>query len=542
MSFHAFFDFTNFFASLSSIMDSAGKRLRSSPETAQESRIVPDQHEDGAQGELRLRWFHVKDNPNATVHVIKRTMKPMSQVEDSARVYIIEDVNWEVARLEKEAAEAAGGPVAERSAFLSRAVQTVAEYYHISTRTVNNMRHAWKEKGSPTRMKRSGRPRVYGDEARASIIEALNFGNGRTVEQATRRLEMTFPLKTTTRRNGHVRHSPSYGMVETVMLEGKKVRVARRPVLSLECMLRRLSFSQELLSCLGQNPIRAEVHLDEAYITLAFGGTGVLIEHPLCPELEAAKIKFLKSRSHSSQIMVLMVIAKPTLLNPLAAGAQGAGEVARFDGKQNGKVALFRVVEEFTRKKKWSKKGKDGVKRTHEVGDVIVKPANLNSIKYQTLMTQPAGILDKIRAYYGPDVKVTLQEDGAPPHGRITKNTVACVGVHEKLVAIAKERFIDLVRQPPNSPELNACDLGVWRSLQSGVKAMNLEDTSWNDTHGAQERLWKAIQQAWSDIKSQTIFNVFEVRNEIAKELVENEGRVIVKEPHAGVREKWGTG
>jgi hypothetical protein len=297
-----------------------------------------------------------------------------------------------------------------------------------------------------------------------------------------------------------------------------------------------------LSSRLEQDPHRAEVHLDEAYICLNFGGTGVLVDHPLCPLLESAKIKFLRNRSHPTQIMVLIAITKPKLLNPLAAGEQGTGEAARFDPEHNGKVAIFRIVDEFSRQKKWSKTDVDGISRAYEAGDVYVKPANLNSTKYLTLMTQSGGIFDKIQDYFGPSVRVTLQEDGAPPHGRITKSTITSVGVHEELVALANARLIDLVRQPPNSPELNACDLGVWRSLQSRVKAMNLEDTSWKDTHGAQERLWKAIQHAWSEIEPKAIFNVFEVRNEIASELVENQGHAIIREPHWGVRKKWGTG
>jgi hypothetical protein len=523
-------------------MESAGKRQRSSPETAQGPSTDPGEQVGSLQGPLLLRWFQAKDNPNASLHEIKATQKPTSQVVDAARFHITEDVSWEAARLEKEAAEAAGGADGARHAFLSRAEQNVANYYHVSVATVINMRRTKAEKGSPTKKTRPGRPKVYGDDAKVRILHALNSENGRTIEQAKTLLEEGGTFGTTTTYHGHVRHSPGHSTIGLVRQEGKKIGVPRRPVLTELCMRVRLGFSQELLLCLQLDPHRPEVHLDEAYISVKFGGTGVLIDHQLSPVLESAKIKYLRSRTHPTQIMVLIAIAKPRLLNPLAAGTQGTGEAARFDPKQNGKVAIFRIVDEFVRTKKWSKTDEDGVTRSHEVGDVYVEPAMLNSTKYRNLMTQPDGILEKIRGYYGPDVKVTLQEDGAPPHGRITRKTISSIGTHEELVAEAKTRFIDLVRQPPNSPELNACDLGVWRSLQSRVKAMNLNDESWKDTHGAQERLWASIQHAWEETQPQIIFNIFEVRNEIARELAENQGGAIVREHHVGVRKKWGTG
>lgn len=523
-------------------MDSAGKRLRISPENALRYSVDPDISDDVEQRELRLPWFRSKDVANAQLHLIKATQKPKSEVVDSTRINIIADVEWEVKRLEEEALMLAKGPVEGRTCFLSNAVQAVADYYHICSATVNAMRKALKENGSPKKKERPGRQRVYGDAARTPVIEALNSGNGRTIEQAEKLLETSFELETATTYNNHTRHSPSTGTVFNIKHEGRIVRANRRPFLSMECMQARFSFAESLLSSLALKSDRPEVHLDEAYFTLAFGGTGVLIDHPSHHLLESAKVKFLKSRSHPTQIMVLIAVAKPILMNPLAAGEQGVGEIARFDKKQDGKVAIFRIVEKSIRKKKWSKMDKDGKKTTHEKGDVIVRPANLNSNMYQDLMTRPLGILDKIRTYFGPDVVVKLQEDGAPPHGRITKNTIAKVGVHEKMVAVAMERSIDLVRQPPNSPEINVCDLGIWRSLQSRVKAENLEDISWRSTHTNQEHLWKVIEKVWSELQPKTVFNVFEVRNEIARELVENHGGAIVKEPHVGIRKKWGTG
>lgn len=109
-------------------------------------------------------------------------------------------------------------------------------------------------------------------------------------------------------------------------------------------------------------------------------------------------------------------------------------------------------------------------------------------------------------------------------------------------MAVAKQRGINLVRQPPNSPELNACDLGVWRSLQSRVKAKNLSDVSWKNISHAQKKLWDAILEAWEEIEPKVIFNTFAVRDEIAKELTKYQGAAIITKPHEGARKKCGTG
>jgi hypothetical protein len=493
-------------------------------------------------GELRLPWFRDKDVPNASTHLIKLHDKPKAEIVDSARLDVIYDIDFENSRLVAEAANKTNGSTKAQKHFWERAQEKVAKYYKVSVATLKDMRKNLKDNGSPKKKIRSGRPRVYGKEATPIIIKALKQGNGRTADQAVKLLEEDFPLQTTTVYKGHVRHSPSLGTVARVMLESKKVNVARRPFLSFECMQVRFTFSKMIVSCYMANPHRAEAHLDEAYITLAFGGTGIVYDHPLCPLREAEKVHLLRSSTHATQIMVLIVIARPKLLNPDTAGAQGKGKPARFDEEQNGKVAIFRIVDQVERQRKRSIKDAEG-RTIHikEKGDLFFKPATLNAVKYETLMTRPGGILDEVRKYFGDDVLVTLQEDGAPPHGKITRNTAELVGTHERLECAAKELSIDLVRQPPNSPELNACDLGVWRSLKSKVKAKNLLDISWKHVHEAQDRLWAAIREAWDDVESKSIFNVFEVRTEIARQLVANEGGVLVKEPHSDIRKKWGT-
>jgi hypothetical protein len=531
-----------FTTSTSTMTDCARKRRRTCPSTTSASSLDPFRSDSGAGGELRLAWFRDKDVPNVATHVIKLHDIPKAEIVDSARVNIILDIEFENKRLVAEAAKVAKDPAKAQKHFWERALENVAKYYKVSVTTLKDMRKALKDSGSPRKKQRSGRPPVYKKSAVPFIIKTMKQGNGRTAEQAVKLMEEDFPLQTTTVYKGHVRHSPSTGTVAHVMLESKKVNVARRPFLSFECMQVRFTFSKMIVSRYMTNPHRAEAHLDESYITLAFGGTGTVYDHPLCPLLEAEKVHLLKSRTHATQIMVLIVIARPKLLNPDSAGARTQGEAARFDKLQNGKVAIFRIVDEIERQR--SRHIKDEKGRTIEFkkkGEILFKPANLNAEKYMTLMTRKDGILDKVRKYFGDDVVLTLQEDGAPPHGKITRNTAELGGTHETLKCEAKKLSIDLVGQPPNSPELNACDLGVWRALKSLVKAKNLPDVSWKHVHEAQDHLWMAILEAWGKLEAKAIFNVFEVRTEVARQLVANEGGILVKEPHSGVRKKWGT-
>lgn len=93
------------------------------------------------------------------------------------------------------------------------------------------------------------------------------------------------------------------------------------------------------------------MHIDESYIMLAWGGDGKYVDHPLCPTPDSVKVRHLRHRNHATQLMVLIAIANPKLLNYNTAGEQGTGEVARFDPKQNGKVAIFPIVEKVARQR-----------------------------------------------------------------------------------------------------------------------------------------------------------------------------------------------
>lgn len=54
--------------------------------------------------------------------------------------------------------------------------------------------------------------------------------------------------------------------------------------------------------------------------------------------------------------------------------------------------------------------------------------------------------------------------------------------------------------------------------------------------------VWEAFKHAfWNKLESRTIWNVCMVREEILKMLISNKGDTILKEPHTGIRERWGT-
>src|SRR5262245_48800731 len=109
--------------------------------------------------------------------------------------------------------------------------------------------------------------------------------------------------------------------------------------------------------------------------------------------------------------MVLLVVTLPTIMNPPTAGVKG--EKARFCPFRNGKVAIVRVAEEVEYKRRVTKNGVV----LHERGEKRVVSVTIDGARYKEFLARPGGVFDALRDYFGPDVAIRLQEDGAPGHG-----------------------------------------------------------------------------------------------------------------------------
>ena len=92
--------------------------------------------------------------------------------------------------------------------------------------------------------------------------------------------------------------------------------------------------------------------------------------------------------------------------------------------------------------------------------------------------------------------EIFLQIDNAGGHG-----TYEAI---EKYKAYLKDKYNGIVKfKPPSSPEINACDLGFWMSLQATVQKLHRHRTEKNDA------IARIVLEAWEQYPAQKLTNIF---------------------------------
>ena len=142
-------------------------------------------------------------------------------------------------------------------------------------------------------------------------------------------------------------------------------------------------------------------------------------------------------------------------------------------------------------------------------------------------------------------IEPRLKEDGAPGHG-FNNRAVAENGTHgtpndthDKIAAEAAKKLIDLWKQPSRSPELNKLDLGVWYHLWTKVLSHFAEFLDAMQPEKAQlNRLWEIIEDEFWKIDPAMLLSISEHELDVARKVIEREGRHLLKEPHAEARKR----
>ena len=167
---------------------------------------------------------------------------------------------------------------------------------------------------------------------------------------------------------------------------------------------------------------------------------------------------------------------------------------------------------------------------------------------YKEFLTKEGGVFDAIVEYhkdrFGEGVELRFQQDGAPAHGFDNLHGRRSTQPQLDIVADGKSKGIHVFKQPRNSPELNVLDLSIWWSLQAKAReklaTLDVDGAGYNEGF-LQSKIWGAVKEAWEGLEPRTIWNSFMVRDELLKMVWDRNGGSIVKEPHAGVRRRWGT-
>jgi len=215
--------------------------------------------------------------------------------------------------------------------------------------------------------------------------------------------------------------------------EGWKTGTASTvPALKPHECANRVLFANEMMQL---DPAIVVLHADEK----VFYATDYAVQRAP-PDVKLTKPK--KTSAYKTKIMVLAVTGTPSIKY-------------KFDGR-----FLLHVVGELRAAARKSVH--------HEKGDVYLSStgANVDAAYIFTLFVETVGPL--IRSTFAEAPRVILQMDNASPH--VGKGNFEAL---ERVLNEEREKpYIEIKFQPPNSPDLNLNDLGVFHALAQMTKVI----------------------------------------------------------------------
>ena len=215
----------------------------------------------------------------------------------------------------------------------------------------------------------------------------------------------------------------------------------------------------------------------------------------LPPGVEAPPPLPIKSKRFLPKVMHLCAVGRPRF------GARADGQRMVLS---NGKVGIWRVTATTKAKKKNQKRGL-------EAGDEYEKVVTITAKQYYHMVTTkvfPA----IVKAYPYPQFKeVVYQHDGARPH------TGEDVEARLNEFGAKLRPKIRVVRQPPNSPDTNICDLALFRALAVAVHK-RLRTTS-HTTLFDLERLVKDVEAAFKEYDADTLDSMWDYKTYVMEQI-----------------------
>jgi hypothetical protein len=437
-------------------------------------------------------------------------------------------------------------------------VSSVAEHYQIDA---TSMRRLWKRRDTGTSAKeRLGRPPKFTPTKQKRLVDEFNKVGGGSIRRLSTQMADTEDWDTNYRdftRTGPTKETIRRAL-ENGVVQVKAVR--KRPMLSPENEGKRFTICKERIE---KGTVSSTFDIDEAMVRQSMAGGAIAlipgdeVDENLLAEQDAA-------HGHPPQVLLTAIITKPVVLNA-AEFENGAPPV--FHPLWDGKAALIRHRSWRPRKKR---------RRDPETNEFIpldedepmYENMTINAERYSELYCVQGGYADMISEYVAGvenrvrakviairqdfqsfdasmhrrkklrgDVVATVQEDSAGGHGVKGR-------AHASLVGELDRRRINIVQQPPYSPETNMCDLGFWSMLKSRISERRKALPRYTGSNGSEieAKIWEIAKEVWDNIEPRKLFNIAMQKERIFDAIVAKKGGMLEKEPHTGVRVMFGTG
>ncbi|XP_049388575.1 uncharacterized protein LOC125864031 [Solanum stenotomum] len=235
------------------------------------------------------------------------------------------------------------------------------------------------------------------------------------------------------------------------------------------------------------------VHIDEKWFFLSKKSERYYL---LPEEHEPDPYRSCKSKNFIPKVMFMAVVARP-----------------RFDENGielfSGKIGIFPFVVKEPAKRN---------SKNRTAGTLETKPI-LSVTKDITRACLIEKVLPAIRSKWpasDSNIPICIQQDNARPH----------IGVNdlEFVEAAQKDGFdIKLCFQPPNSPDLNALDLGFFRAIQS---------LQYQKAPSNVDELVEAVERSFDEMKVEQLNHVFLTLQSCMIEVMKDNGGNNYKVPH----------
>ena len=232
------------------------------------------------------------------------------------------------------------------------------------------------------------------------------------------------------------------------------------------------------------------VHIDEKWFFLGQATNKVY----LAPG-EEDPYRAWKSKRFIPKVMFLSAVARP-----------------RWDTTRNclfdGKLGIWPFVIKVPAQRN---------SRNRERGTMVTKPINVDSKVYREyIINKVLPAIEEKWPRCHRSMAIKLQHDNAKPH--IKNNDPAF------MEAVANmELDLELIQQPPNSPDLNVLDLGYFnaiQALQQQQRQDNIDD------------LIKAVEDSFVALDKKCLNKVFLTLQKVMELVILNDGRNDYKLPH----------
>jgi hypothetical protein len=234
------------------------------------------------------------------------------------------------------------------------------------------------------------------------------------------------------------------------------------------------------------------VHIDEKW----FFVSKPTVKAYLAPGEEEPH-RSTKSKKYITKVMFLCAVARP-----------------RFDYTAkhyfDGKIGMWPFVESVPAKR---------ASRNRPKGTMETKSISVTAEVYRQFIVDKVlpAIEEKWPQSYR-SMTIKLQQDNAKPH-RINNHP----DVLARLATMSVK--VEMVQQPPNSPDLNVLDLGFFnaiQALQQQQRQRTIDD------------LIAAVLDSYVALKSNTLNKVFITLQKVMELIILNEGSNAYKLPHLG--------